>query len=57
MIYEYECPECLTLYDLTKDDPPVCFVCRVDLERKFSVPSLKFKGSGFYKTDKSKENE
>lgn len=57
-IYTYRCPECQDTFTHTKamlDLPPeVCDLCGFtgELGRVFDVPSITFRGSGFYHTDK-----
>ena len=57
-IYAYLCPECNKVSDVEKPmldpDPTECPVCDFQgaLGRKFAVPSITFRGSGFYHTDK-----
>ena len=54
-IYEYECPECSTRFELRRsfsDDSEVfCPDCKCVATRIFSPVPIIFKGSGFYVTD------
>lgn len=57
MKYEYECPgdgETITI-ERGISDPEIdyaCGLCGTKLQRVWSVPFIKFNGSGFYSTDK-----
>ena len=57
MRYEYECPgdgEIITI-ERAISDPEIdyaCSLCGTKLQRVWSVPFIKFNGSGFYSTDK-----
>ena len=58
--YEYICPECGLSFEHRKgfDDPdPFCEMCGCSVDQVISVPSLQFKGSGFYITDYKKKAE
>jgi putative FmdB family regulatory protein len=54
-IYEYLCVDCNNKFEKlqTLSSPPVgeCPKCGGNVNKVFSVPSLKFNGAGFYKTD------
>lgn len=55
--YEYACPECdlftIASKSFTKrDEAPNCVMCGNTMIRQFATPSIAFKGSGFYTTDK-----
>jgi len=54
-LYEYQCSECDKRIEvLQKFSDPVlseCSECGGELERVLSVPSIRFKGSGWYVTD------
>jgi len=56
-LYEYQCSECKERIEvLQKFSDPVltkCSICGGELERVLSVPSIRFKGSGWYVTDYS----
>jgi putative FmdB family regulatory protein len=58
-LYEYQCSECDRRIEvLQKFSDPVlteCSECGGELERVLSVPSIRFKGSGWYVTDYSKK--
>lgn len=59
MIYEYECPGCGDVREIRRkmSDPEqtyICDQCDTEFERKWSAPSISFKGSGFYSTDNPK---
>jgi putative FmdB family regulatory protein len=53
--YEYRCKDCgheLEAVQSFTDDPLTeCPSCGGTLKKKFGVPGISFKGSGFYKTD------
>lgn len=57
-LYTYICPECDEVFDvikhMTDPDPPGhnCGYKGV-LARKYDVPGITFRGSGFYHTDKA----
>ena len=59
-LYEYQCSECKRKIEvLQKFSDPVlseCSECGGELERILSVPSIRFKGSGWYVTDYSSKN-
>jgi putative FmdB family regulatory protein len=59
-LYEYQCSECKRRFEvLQKFSDPVlseCTECGGVLERVLSVPSIRFKGSGWYVTDYSSKN-
>ena len=59
-LYEYQCTECKqTIEILQKFSDPLrteCSECGGELERILSVPSIRFKGSGWYVTDYSGKN-
>lgn len=54
-VYEYRCTSCGEELEVTQsfsDDPLTeCPSCQGVLKKKFGVPGITFKGSGFYKTD------
>ena len=54
-VYEYRCTSCGEELEVTQsfsDDPLTeCPACQGLLKKKFGVPGITFKGSGFYKTD------
>ena len=57
MQYDYRCPECkgeITIERSITDEErsPSCFECHIPMIRKFDAPAIKFKGRGFYSTDK-----
>ena len=58
-IYSYSCPECHKISGVEKSmmDPHLteCSHCgyKGELFRKFDVPGITFRGSGFYHTDKA----
>ena len=57
MIYEYKCKVCSAVITIERpvygvEDTPVC--CNEITNRVWSAPSITFKGSGFYTTDKRK---
>lgn len=57
-IYEYECAHCQQRFERLQrlSDPllRVCPRCGGAVHKRFSVPALQFKGSGFYVTDYAK---
>jgi len=55
-VYDYACIECDTNEEVTRgfNDPetvPPCSKCGYNMARVYNAPGIKFKGSGFYKTD------
>jgi putative FmdB family regulatory protein len=54
-LYEYECDACRRRFEKLQrvTDPllTACPKCGGAVHKKFSVPALQFKGSGFYITD------
>ena len=58
MLYTYKCKECEKHFQINKrmSDPPPskCPMCdSEDIHRVYDVPSIVYKGSGFYNTDKA----
>lgn len=58
-IYRYRCTRCDEIFhalQLSSDpSPPKCELCQsTKVERLLGVPSLQFKGKGFYVTDVAK---
>jgi putative FmdB family regulatory protein len=57
--YEYRCRSCGHAFDVVQkmtDEPlTVCPDCGGELRKVFAVPSIAFKGSGFYATDHGKK--
>src|SRR3954468_6530767 len=57
-LYEYRCNQCHKTFEVRQkfSDPPVAVhdECGGEGERLISIPSLQFKGSGFYITDYGK---
>ena len=53
--YEYRCNKCLSFTVLRREqderDDEVTCVCGNNSDRIYNVPSIQFKGSGFYRTD------
>jgi len=54
--YEYACIECDESQEVVRgfNDPenvPPCPICGYRMNRVYSPAGIKFKGSGFYKTD------
>jgi putative FmdB family regulatory protein len=56
--YEYRCKKCLTKFEMSGTFEvmlaikPLCPNCRSEnVSKLISVPSIHFKGNGFYKTD------
>lgn len=59
MIYEYECPGCGDVRQIERKmiDPEetiICTHCCNEFRRKWTAPTVTFKGSGFYSTDNPK---
>jgi len=54
-LYEYVCSKCDVTFEVRQkyDDDPLTLheVCGGTVERQFSVPAIKFVGSGFYIND------
>ena len=55
--YDYRCNNCLSLTTITRkaeerDNEVLCSYCGLASTRVYSVPSIQFKGTGFYSTDK-----
>jgi putative FmdB family regulatory protein len=54
-VYEFQCIKCKNEFEEMcsyKDIENIrCPKCKGKSKKKFSVPSIAFKGSGFYKTD------
>lgn len=59
-IYEYECVRCHQRFERLQrlSDPQVssCPSCGGAVHKRFSVPALQFKGSGFYITDYARKS-
>ncbi len=56
-LYSFICIDCRNEFeDLWpyESNNPICPVCGGPTKRKFGIPALKFKGSGFYSTDYGK---
>ena len=57
-LYEYECDACQKRFEKLQrvSDPllTACPKCGGALHKKFSVPAIQFKGSGWYVTDYSR---
>ena len=56
-IYPYKCDFCANYLEIERgvdeDRPtPACTNCGVHMNRVWSAPSVQFRGSGFYSTDK-----
>ena len=56
-IYQYTCMECDRSIEINRpmSDPenaPSCEGCGNKMIRSYTIPSVQFKGSGFYTTDK-----
>ena len=50
--YECECGRYMHITHSIKEDPEIkCSECGKTMGRKVSVPSISFKGSGFYSKD------
>ena len=56
-LYTFVCYDCKHDFDDLwpyESSNPLCPVCGGNTKRKFGIPTLKFKGSGFYSTDYGK---
>ena len=58
-IYEYNCVNCKTLIEISKsivhsDSVELCEKCGEAMNKIYKSFGIKFKGSGFYKTDNPK---
>lgn len=57
-LYEYvcECGHRLTVTHTITEDPEItCSNCKGGMRRTFGSPTVSFKGSGFYSSDKNKK--
>lgn len=62
--YDYECPKCkkvmeievvsMTSLESRRVIKKKCPDCKVYMKKLFSKPAIRFKGTGFYSTDKDK---
>lgn len=50
-VYEFKCKTCETIFE-TKDKDKEIDCCGERAVRLYSKPSIQFKGSGFYSTDR-----
>lgn len=55
--YDYKCKDCLYTASITTGidkeiQIPICAKCKIELVRNYGIQSVRFKGSGFYSTDK-----
>ena len=54
-LYEYQCVKCGERVEIIQrvSDPPYthCPKCTGEMRKLHSAPAIRFKGSGFYKTD------
>jgi len=64
MIYTFKCKKCDTQFDIEASWNQIaamkvfCPVCKNDkVHRKYNVPSISFKGGGFYSSKKEEKNE
>ena len=49
-VYLFRCKKCDSRYEVEKHaSPPVC--CNVTTSRIYTVPSISFRGGGFYSND------
>ena len=62
MTYQYQCNDCLFSFDVAisaKELPGLTIFCPTcsssNVNRKYTIPYLQFKGSGFYSTDNKKK--
>lgn len=56
--YDYKCRDCPITETITtgiKEELkiPLCKTCRVELVRDYGTPTIRFRGNGFYSTDKA----
>lgn len=61
-LYEFQCQDCAhdfeRIMSFTMGEPPACPGCGSDqTRRKLSMPSIHFRGSGFYQTDSRAEQK
>lgn len=58
-IYDYKCHNCERVVERKKSfydtSAETCSECSAEMTRQLSVPSVQFKGSGFYSTDNGKK--
>jgi putative FmdB family regulatory protein len=57
LIYQYECPGDNEIVEIERsvNEPEIdyaCGLCGAKLRRIYTAPTITFKGSGFYSTDK-----
>lgn len=56
MQYEYKCPNCLKIVEDNEYNKAIQCSCKGDdspqMKRVYGFAGVRFKGSGFYKTDK-----
>jgi len=50
--YDFKCDTCGTIMELQDPAPPPCGACGYTMTRIWTVPGIKFNGTGFYSTDK-----
>ncbi|MCH2507200.1 MAG: zinc ribbon domain-containing protein [Dehalococcoidia bacterium] len=59
-IYEYHCSSCNSNFELKQgfdaDTVQPCPDCKSSSQRNFNVPTVIYKGSGFYTTDYARKN-
>jgi putative FmdB family regulatory protein len=60
--YDYRCDGCeITVPEqraiADRDNPATCNICRQVMWRMLTAPAIKFKGHGFYSTDKNGDDE
>ena len=48
--YDFKCNTCTEVTETTENIPPVCETCYETMIRVWSVPAVKFNGTGFYST-------
>jgi len=55
MKIDFECPRCGVVIEreFGIGEPPVCFECKVDMLRKYSVGGIFFKGDGFARNSRN----
>jgi len=56
-LYSYTCKTCELTSAITRSihDPeviPTCLKCEQTMVRQYSTPGIRFKGTGYYSTDK-----
>jgi len=55
--YDFKCAKCQDITSLVTSikettPTPYCFKCKAEMTRQYHISAIKFKGSGYYSTDK-----